>query len=408
MSINTTEINPELLTVTDVQNDLTVINYKDGVTDAAALNVRGIIKNSAGEVVCKSFGYTPEVLANDGEKLNALISPLICSETRVFKSYEGTIMRVWNYAGKWLLSSHRKVDASKSKWGHTQSFGDLFRRALKNISFSSAGQEGDIFELYCNTCLNPDKIYVFMMTSFAENRKVCMYGPEPCLFIIGAFERNNEFRFCQTNAETLCNPPEEVDGITDSDGLLQAVNDMDPMVAQGIVLMNPDGSSGKIVSLQYDQLDKLRGNEPNVLYRYVQLRWKPESLENFKKLYPEHQAKFDQWEQAMQHITNNIFRKYIERYVHRNTSILPPDQYPVMVQLHGKYIHELRPQGKRVEPAHVWELLGTWSEREVNQLYKAYKYRESVTGNGNRMPEEVRQNIVNYLNSKSSNAGASN
>jgi hypothetical protein len=405
MSTNISEVNPELLTVTDAQDDLTVINYKDGVTDVAALNIRGIIKNSAGDIVCKSFGYTPEVLANDGEKLNTLISPLICAETRAYKSYEGTILRVWNYNGKWLLSSHRKVDASKSKWGHTQSFGELFRRALKQLPYSASialpTEELDWFSWYCTSFLNPNKIYVFMLLSFAENRKVCCNGPEPSLRIIGSFDRSNQFAFCQSNEETLCSTPEEINGITDSEGLLQAVNQMNPQEAQGVVLMNPDGSSGKIVSLHYDHLDKIRGNEPNVLYRYVQLRWKPEQLTQFIALYPEHQAKFDKWEQAMDHIVHNIFRKYIERYVHRNTAILPPDQYPVMVQLHGKYIHELRPQNKRVEPQHVWELLGTWAEREVNQMYKAYKYRESVTGNGNRMPEEVREKIVNYLNSKS-------
>ena len=90
--------------ITDQLNNLKVYHYDDGTTDRELQNIRGIIKDND-TVVCKSFGYTPEVLANDSQKLNDEISPLVTTETKFFKAYEGTILRVWQYLWRTFLQS---------------------------------------------------------------------------------------------------------------------------------------------------------------------------------------------------------------------------------------------------------------------------------------------------------------
>lgn len=370
---------------------LRIYNYEDGTTDPLILNIRGLIKNEKDEVVCKSFGYTPEVLANDVDGLNNLIAPLVNDGTRFFASYEGTVLRVWNHPEVgWFLSTHRKFSAAKSKWGHNQTFSQLFQRALSAINLGT-------WEEF-TARLDPSKIYVILLRSFHENRKVCLGLPEPTLYLIGTFDRTANFKFEFTNESDILPAPEEITTIQSPDDLVAHVNVMDPRMYQGVVMLNPDGSSGKVVNMEYDRLDKIRNNEPNVLYRFVQLRFQPEQLAVFVQLYPEHQAKFQEWDDVMNKVAHNILRKYIERYVNGRTAVLPPDQFPMMAQLHNMYKNELRQQGLRVGIEHIWALWSRWSERDLNVMYKKFKERERLTGNGNRIPDDVRSGILRSFN----------
>lgn len=390
--------------VTDQCDNLKVYHYDDGTTDRELQNIRGIIKDGD-KVVCKSFGYTPEVLASDSQKLNDEISPLVTTETKFFKAYEGTILRVWQYQDIWHLSTHRKINAFKSKWGHNSTYGELFCRALipvidalKNAEKLTTEQiiADDLFKTFVNA-LDKEKVYIFMLRSFKENRKVCNGVDEPTLYCIGSFKRDEDFKFYLENPETFMPTPELISTIDTPDDLLDHIEKINPREYQGVVLMNPDGSSGKVVNIEYDRLDKLRGNVPNVLHRYVQLRWNKETLSQYTELYPEHQNKFTEWETSMNHVVNNIMKKYIERYINHKTAILPPEQYKVVLELQDYYIKNLRAKKEKATTSHIWEILGKWTEREVNVLYTQYKIRESKTGNGNRMPDEMRSGIMKSI-----------
>jgi len=373
---------------------LKVFNFSDGSTDPDELNVRGVIKDDKNDVVCMSFGNTPEVVTTDIDGLNNLIAPLVNDTTRFFASYEGTVLRVWYYEGLgWFLSTHRKLSAAKSKWGHDQTFKQLFDRALRVLNLN-----WDSF----TATLDTNKIYVVLLRSFSENRKVCLGLPEPTLYLIGSFNRSQSFKFDFTRENDVLPGAEEITTIQTPDDLVSHVQMMDPRTYQGIVLLNEDGSSGKVVNPEYDRLDKIRNNEPNVLYRYVQLRFQPDLLSVFVALYPEHQAKFAAWDDVMSKVAHNILRKYIERYVNGRTAVLPPDQYPMLAQLHSMYKNQLRQAGLRVGTEHIWQIWSTWSERDLNVLYKKFNERQRLTGNGNRMPDDVRSGIIRSFNRASS------
>ena len=141
---------------------------------------------------------------------------------------------------------------------------------------------------------------------------------------------------------------------------------------------------------------KIRGNQPNVVYRYVQLRW-TNDIDTFLRLYPEHTAKFEEWEKIYTHIVHNIMRKYIERYINKKTAVLPPEQYKAMVQVHQFYLTNLREKKEHVTIEHINQVLGTWEERAVSELIAKYKEREIQTGNGNRMPDTMRDGILSSI-----------
>jgi hypothetical protein len=180
------------------------------------------------------------------------------------------------------------------------------------------------------------------------------------------------------------------------DNIVSAVQAMNPTEHQGVIIVTPDAKSGKVTNTENDRLMKLRGNQPNVVHRYVQLRWTPD-LAEYVALYPEHKSKFDDWERCYKHIVHNILRKYIERFIRNNRAILPPEQYPVLEAAHKLYKNVLREKKEHVTEAHIDQILGTWQEREVNVLINKYREREALTGNGNRMPDSMRDGILTAI-----------
>lgn len=421
--------------ITDMYRDLKVYCCADGNTDPDVQSIRGIIKTED-TTVCKSFGFIPEVVSTKEEDCKTFIEPLCKVEgTKYFNSIEGSILRLWQFNGDWYLSTHRKIDSFKSKWGHDHaSYGELFCNALlpiikSKLHLSWADDEDDSDtsvetssdeeerhkssyppfivshkklreQPYCRytSQLNPESIYVFCLTTFKENRVVSQGDTTPHLYCVGVFDRSNQFSFKYYSPEVLVPSPEEVTFESNELQTIQNyVSSIDIKKYQGVIVMTPTGQSAKMVNPEYDRLLKLRGNVPNVIHRYVQLRWKPEELKEYKELYPEHQEKFNKWEEIYTHILHNIMRKYIERYVKHRTAILPPEQYEVLIQVHDEFCKHLRLKGERVTIDVINRILGSWEERAVNVLINKYKERQLISGNGNRMPDTMRDGILKTI-----------
>jgi len=412
---------PNSIIVTDRWDGLEVYHYEDGTTDPALFECRGIIKDGD-KIVCKTFGFTPEVLASDNEALGAHLMPFVSDAIatgktiRAYKSFEGTLLRLWNYNNKWYLSTHRKIDAFRSKWGHdNMSYGALFTMALYDHEHEQTDRMPpmeSVMERFTDK-LNKEKIYVILLRNYEDNRVVCKGGNCPKLYCIGAFDRSNSFAFSMDNDEMslptpdIINIPMSLSSEESTDdraheyiqNSLSTIAGIDALEYQGLILMTSDGKSMKCTHPENDRLMKLRGNEPNVVFRYVQLKWTPE-LETFKALYPEHKEKFDEWEGIYQKIANNIYKKYNIRFKHHRTALLPPDQYAVCCKVNDYYNSTLKEAGEHVTIGTVHKLIGMMSEREVNALIKAYRERAkdpSTNGDGNRMPETMFRNVLNTV-----------
>ena len=184
--------------ITDEYDGLTVHHFKDCDINSSTeiKETRGIIKEGD-VIVCKSFPFVPEY-RSDHENLTSLIQPFFESNSKIFNSLEGTILRIWfrhqNNGGKWYLSTHRKIDACLSRWGSDMTYGEHFISTLT----SSVLENVKTFEDYTNN-LNKDKIYVLLLRSSKQNRIVCTSQETTKLYTIGAFTRSNQFSFQYAN-----------------------------------------------------------------------------------------------------------------------------------------------------------------------------------------------------------------
>src|SRR3989344_6298936 len=113
----------------DEKHNLQMYCYlKCSNTDSDLLKqCRGVVFNDK-TLVMKAFPYTVDY---NHTELSLIEETMVdFSKFSFFDSYEGTLLRVFNFNGTWFLSTHRKLNAFRSKWSSKESYGTLFVKAL--------------------------------------------------------------------------------------------------------------------------------------------------------------------------------------------------------------------------------------------------------------------------------------
>jgi hypothetical protein len=373
------------VTISDKQDTLEVHHYDDQCslsTPSEIKEKRGVVVDiHTGKVVCRSFPFTPEILASDSANLQEWISPLVQQKIPAYKSWEGTLLRVWCYNGRWMISTHRKLNAFKSRWGSEKSYGDLFNAALnRNWENFTDG-------------LKQNRVYIFLLRSGIANRVVCTAFKDPALFVIGGFQREDDDSWTYFAGkdcdETGIPAPESVD-YEKLEDLVNYTNSCDPAESQGVVMIGGNGESvGKIVNDKYDVLAKLRDNVPGVMLRYAQVRRDDVLCQRFRELYADFLGDFDKFEETFASITSNIYKKYVTRYIHKRVAFAPPEQFEIMKAL----FEDWKTTKNRISEDSVREYVGNLPAGPIINLYKRYNSRKEKFGDGNFVPEELKAKL---------------
>jgi len=369
------------LMVTDTDEDYSVIHWVDcsDLSSDTVKSCRGVIRRGD-ETVCKTFNYTPEFIGASDDALGALKAVWKLRKI-VYPAFEGTNVRLWHDQGKWHLSTFRKLDAFNSRWGSKTSYGDLFMRGLfASVKHEDllpqwnslmeeiiAGREKDAhskwFEIYCSA-LRKDRIYTFLVHSILENRIVTEAANNiPQISFTGEFDNDSEyserFALLSENTSHISWPsfPEHLDLSTPED-VMKFVENCNPRTRQGLMVhYGVDGvrfGSIKLTSKKYQDLADLRGNEPSVVFRYLQLRSELMSMglesatasvlanrqkfDSFQSLYPERQWEFDDCEKLIADAVRTIYDGYVRRYLKHEYVNLPQELWFIMRNLHDEYL----------------------------------------------------------------------
>jgi len=378
----------ESIEVVDRLDGLSCYHYTDAnvLSSDEVKKYRGIIKSDeTDEIVCRSFGFTPEFGSNDNENLTKYLEPMLSNPDVVYMpALEGCLVRSFFYKDKWYVSTHKKIDAYSSKWGCDKSFGELFDNALKNYY-----QNEDIDQ--CRNYLDRKLIYVCLLKNYIGNRIVCIADDKPQLqFICNINRENNSIKFYSDDCDYI--KPATLQDFN------QMISEVDITKTQGYVFINTKTlESVKILKDDYIFYALLRGNQPNILYRYIELQQKgePKNVEYFFNLYPEKREEFINFHQVIQDISVNIYRKYRNRYVRKQVAIAPQEQFYIMKELHENFINsekqDIITQDKVTLYVHMLP------PARVLYLYNSYMNRKAITGNGNKVTTNDKEKIVSCI-----------
>jgi hypothetical protein len=300
-------------------------------------NYKGVIFSDKNLIV-PAYPYTHEY------KNDSLPNDIDLSKYKIFKSFEGCLLRLYFFEDKWYLSTNRKINAFNSRWSSSISFGKEFLNALYNeylfnedfkLKFDSKTINiENIFSSFTEL-LDKNHQYVFLLLNNTQNRIVCKTPSRPTIYHVGTF-----IDYVLNFDYTINIPfPEQVE-IDSLESLKDYVNKVNIFEIQGLILINSD-SVIKVYNDKYIEYFKIRNNCQNILYRYVELRVSddPSNVFKLKQLYPEYTDTFSIVESKLREIAQHIHKQYIKKFIKKQTidRMLKQDYY-ILKMCHKYYI----------------------------------------------------------------------
>lgn len=361
------------ISVTD-SNDLFDVYYYNNCDDSSPeelKNVRGVVFTKEGDLVMRSFGYTPEYSTDNLVQIPNF-QKCIC-----FESQEGALIRLFCHESKWYVATHRKLDAYHSKWSSKYSFGEMFENAIRHLHGTNSTIHDWIGEVEHSediinkffTKLNPAHQYMFLIRNSEENRIVCINPDTPTVYYAGSFwNQGNTFGFDDIPIEK----PRQLE-FNSIDELKNFVDNCEYTAIQGVIVFTPENRIFKVLNSTYLEYYNIRDNCPSVKFRYLQLRNDPRKVEQLKILYPKYIPDFEKYENIIETLAKQIHQSYIARFVNKHYSKISSDLYMVTRICHGMHIAN---RNVKVTLDLVKEILNRQSDVYLNRVIKEYLFEQ--------------------------------
>lgn len=372
--------------------DILVIDRLDDLelvasSPSSEKKTRGFIRTKDDHLpIATALPFADEyVLSQDDDITNVTAFPFLTqplSRYTAFSSKEGALVRVFFHNGQWYIVTHRKLDAFQSYWSSTLSFGDLF---LNGLSISTGVEiTRETYQSLLNDALDRDSLFFFFIHATQESRIVCrVTETHPRIVYVGRRPRCDLEALLDQSplqgqwASIECMVPQAFDSWVD---VFDAVKHIDCWTSQGVLLFDRETSRQiKLIPSTYNALWSVRGNQPNVMFRYLQIRTQPDVVSTFMTLYPEWAVRCSHAEQHIHALSAWMYTYYVSRYIYKHTFILPKQEHIFLKKVHGVYLESR----ERVTYSTVRRIL----DREpVPHLYVMLKRVEAIITKGGCPP----------------------
>ena len=331
---------------------------------------RGVVFHNE-ELVMRAFPYTTEYSHTDTEEIEKNIQSVFRGCT-FYDAHEGALIRMFFFAGRWFTSTHRKLNAFRSKWASRESFGTAFKRALEaEMDHNSvlkkaipAGEDG-LLDRFQST-LDKTKQYMFLVRHSPDNRIVCAAPKRPTVYHVGTFI---EGKLVMT--ENIHIPYPRKHTFLSMDGLISQVVSTEIRDLQGIICFAPDNKQYKVMHKEYLDLFRARGNEPSIKFRYLQVRMNRRYVNMLYHLYPEMELVFNDIENTLYDIAKNIYTAYVQRFIKKRFVTVPSEDYAIIRTCH-KW-HEEDRAVNRISIEKVINVMNQQSPTALNRMLRRFR-----------------------------------
>jgi len=357
----------------DSENGLDLFCYiKCGEHETDTLKkCRGVVFNND-EIVMNGFPYTYEYTEDNYDVVVNKIKDVF-NECSFYDAYEGSLIRMFYFKDKWYTSTNRKLDANRSKWSSKESFGFFFQKALEselsvNERLKNAiGDYTDTDDLLVRfqSLLDKNKKYMFLLLNNEQNRIVCSAPSRPTVFHVGTFIDN-----VLSMEEDIYLPYPTKHYFKNINEIFSYVADVDNTKIQGVIVFSPNNTQYKIFNMSYYDLYKVRGNEPSIKFRYLQVRMDKRYNNLIRYLYPEFSQVFDDYENIIYNIAKNIHKAYFSRFIKNEYIKVPPEEFQVIKTCHDWHIKD-RGENK-INLNKVINILNEQQPTQINKMIRRF------------------------------------
>uniref|UniRef100_A0A6C0LXC2 Uncharacterized protein n=1 Tax=viral metagenome TaxID=1070528 RepID=A0A6C0LXC2_9ZZZZ len=363
---------------------------------------RGVVFNGE-KIVMNAFPYTVEMSQTDTASISSSIGKNF-SKCDFYDSYEGALIRVFYFGDRWFTSTHRKLNAFRSKWASRDSFGTYFKRAIEsefdvNPKFSSGIEEGEdpLLERFQNT-LDKNKQYMFLIRHSDENRIVSASPERPTLYHVGTFVEGNLIMTEDVNI-----PYPKKHSFSNVNELQEYVSGVDIRTIQGVICFAPGNTQYKINHPEYIELFKARGNEPSIKFRYLQVRLNRKMTNMLYYLYPDWSERFEEIENTLFDIAKSIYSSYVQRFIKKRFVTVPTEEFVVIRECHSW--HEEDRASNRISLEKVIECFNNQRPTNLNRMIRRFRNEKDEQKKSKvDTQQRARSNTISSMPSPSLNA----
>lgn len=339
-------------------------------------NCRGLVFNKE-ELILNSFPYTMEYTEDEHDLVSKDIDNVF-DQSLFYKSYEGCLIRIFNFNNKWFISTNKKFDAFRSKWASKQSYGHFFREALKeqfsnnerlikNINLSLLNDDmNNVIEVFCESILEKDKQYMFLLLNNSENRIVCSEPEKPTVYHVGTFINN----ILSMDEDIYIPYPDKLE-FKNIEEVYDYVDGIDHNKMQGVIIFAPNNKQIKILNKNYANYYSIRGNEPSIKFRYLQVRMDNKNNNMLKKLYPNNVKDFEDYENLIYDAAKNIYNAYVDRFIKKLYVTVPVEEFNVIKEAHNWYLQDRKTH--KINYDKIIEILNKQTPTNINKIIKRLK-----------------------------------
>lgn len=353
----------EKIGVMDQEDGLKILNYHscDRESSEDLKKVRGWVQDAeTGEILFETFPYTEEYESNETIPL-LHDKDNILEEWQVYYSVEGCLIRVFWHKDRWHISTNKKLNAFKSRWASRKSFGDMFRDGLIQ---ANDGNE-NVLEALLDV-LDKQKVHLFLVRYNHENRVVCQppKDADDHVYFIGSWDNNTKQLDREWKHVIHVHVPTPIHEVPTT--IQDLADNVNIHTHQGVILFHKTRNLQlKVYSHEYNKLFKLRGNNPNIRFRYLEVRKDPDTKNEFVGLYPFYEDMFLEYENILYQLAKLIRYYYIQRYIKNKYVTLPKEEYILMKKCHDWYL--LDRTSNKINVAKVLDIL---NHEEALAMYK--------------------------------------
>ena len=346
--INKSTFNAHNALVCSTQGDYDVYKYR-ATPSSDLYNYRSVITHR-NRVIC----FSPPKSID-----RSCFLELYSSKDVVVEEYiEGTMVNVFwvDEENGWKTASRSKIDASCAFFDTNECFS-----VMVNETFAEC-----MLDL---NALNKEYCYSFVM-QHPNNRIVTKF--ESCaLYLIAAYkiEEVSEDEIWVNMIEDIQTDP--LWGTTSVkfpatilDFNLQTdPNSLNMPYTQMGVVFKSEGVRCKLRNPAYEHVRQLRGNQPKLLYRYLELRkLGKDKIHEFLNYFPEHTDKFLQFRAKVHAYTTALYNMYVSFYILKK-EIDPQVREDLRFKVSLYKLHEIRrTQQVKINNARVIEFVNTLPE----------------------------------------------
>ena len=315
-------------------------------------HIRGIIYNILEEnIVCQSFCFTPELTIEEYQALNNVEEErpyvedfVVDSDSLIMQAEEGSVLRLFFSGNNWIFSTHQKIHGENSKWAGP-AFVDLFYEMWGEEEFDNV--------FHRHLC------YVFIIHHPSTKMMCEVQQPKISLSrVYDTSEKKSSLGLCyfkggiddphtflKKKYENISFP--DYQKVETKDNFVELASALNWKYFTGILVHNPRGSYPmcfKILPPLYKKHKIVRGNNPNIALRYLELYkdngLKPseedeDSLTILKSLSNENDLKeFDKIETNIQNLLTFFENVYYTRYIRKIYWNLPKIAHEFIKRVH--------------------------------------------------------------------------